>query len=244
MLGYFFALLMGLTLGLLGGGGSILTVPILVYVLKMDPKLSIGLSLAIVGITSLFGVVGHLRQGNVDFKVAVNFAPAAMIGTFVGARLARLLTGEIQLLLFAIIMLIAAIFMFKGRSNIEERSSQIDIKLLLGQGFIVGIITGIVGVGGGFLIVPALVLLAGIPVKRATGTSLLLIALNSITGFIGYLGAITVPRVFLGIFSFFSIIGIFSGTFLVKYTSPQILRKTFAIFLVFMGSFIIIMNIQ
>lgn len=246
MIGYFFAVLIGLSLGLLGGGGSILTVPILVYAMGMPSKLAIALSLAIVGVTSIAGVISHFRNKNIDFKVAIVFGPFAMIGTLAGAQISQFISGQMQLILFAIIMIIAAVFMFTGRKEsapTELKKANYKDKILLSlQGVFVGIVTGVVGVGGGFLIVPALVLLARISMKKAVGTSLLLIALNSITGFLGYLNQVTVPWVFLIKFSSCSIVGIIIGSYLVKFVSQDKLKKAFAIFLVVMGVFILYKN--
>lgn len=243
-MGYLLATFIGLSLGLLGGGGSILTVPILVYVMKMDTKLSIALSLAIVGVTSLIGVITHAKNKNVDFKVASVFGPIAMLGTFAGSKLSQLISGEIQLILFAVIMLLASIFMIKGPTKVEAAPSEkLNIPLIIIQALVVGIITGLIGVGGGFLIVPSLVLLAGISMKRAIGTSLLIIALNSFSGFIGYMGMVEIPWNFLLKFSAFSVLGIIIGSSLVKYVPQEKLKKIFAIFLIFMGSFIIYKNI-
>ncbi|PIK16413.1 sulfite exporter TauE/SafE family protein [Halobacteriovorax sp. JY17] len=247
MIGYILAILIGLSLGLLGGGGSILTVPILVYVMKMDAKLAIALSLAIVGMTSLIGVIPHFKNKNVDLKMVLIFGPFAMVGTFGGAKISQFISGQSQLIFFAIIMIIAAFFMFRGREEVEratleKNSSKKDLFFLALQGIFVGIITGVVGVGGGFLIVPALVLLAKSPMKKAVGTSLLLIALNSLTGFMGYLDQVTVPWEFLFKFSSCSIVGIFIGSYLVRFISQNTLKKGFAIFLILMGLFILYKN--
>lgn len=246
MIGYLLAVLIGLSLGLMGGGGSILTVPILVYALKMDPKLSIALSLAIVSLTSLIGAFRHYKNQNIDFKIAAIFAPVAMAGTFIGAKLSQFLTGEVQLVLFSIIMLLASFFMFKSKnetmSSHQEQKSNASYYLIAIQAVIVGIVTGLVGVGGGFLIVPALVLLAKIDMKKAIGTSLLIISLNSLSGFVGYLGMFEIPWSFLFKFSLFSIGGILIGSHFVKYVSQQKLKKGFAIFLIFMGVYILIKN--
>lgn len=243
MLGYAFATLIGLSLGLLGGGGSILTVPILVYLLGMDPKLSIALSLAIVGATSLLGVYGHYKKGNVNFKIAAIFGPVAMGGTFLGAKISAYMSGQLQLIIFAVIMLVASIFMLKGRKEeVEEKEVELNYALIVAEGLVVGIITGIVGVGGGFLIVPALVLLAGQSMKKAVGTSLLIISLKSFSGFVGYLGQVEIPWMFLLQFTAFSGIGIFIGSALVQYVSQKALKKAFAVFLIFMGIFILYKN--
>ncbi|CAN0154476.1 unnamed protein product, partial [Chrysoparadoxa australica] len=220
IVGYLLATLIGFSLGIMGGGGSILTVPILVYVLKMDPKVSIALSLAIVGTTSLVGVFNHFRANNINLKVAALFAPFAMVGTFFGAKISKFMSGEVQLILFAIIMLLASVLMIKGRKEAEgEENKAIKIPLLAIQAIVVGVVTGLVGVGGGFLIVPALVLLTGLSMKKAVGTSLFIIALNSFSGFAGYLGIVAVDWAFLAKFSAFSIVGILVGSQLVQYNS-------------------------
>ena len=240
IIGYLLATFIGLSLGLMGGGGSILTVPILVYILKMDPKLSIALSLAIVGATSLIGSYGHYKKGNIHLKVAIIFGPFAMLGTFIGAKLSVYFSAAIQLILFAIIMMIASIFMYKGRKESQQiEKSSYNIALIIFEGIVVGIVTGIVGVGGGFLIVPALVLIAGIPMKMAVGTSLLIISLKSITGFIGYYDQLTIPWPFLGTFIVFTGFGIIIGSKLVDHIPAKKLKKIFAIFLLIMGSAII-----
>lgn len=239
---FLFATLIGLSLGLMGGGGSILTVPVLIYIVKMDPKDSIALSLAIVGVTSLFGLMKHFKEGNINKKVSLYFIPFAIGGTFFGTYLAQFIPAQIQLIIFAVIMILAAVFMFKGRGNIESSDSDIKISILIPIAIALGIMTGIIGVGGGFLIVPTLVLLAGLDMKKAVGTSLLIIAINSISGFIGYLNYIEVPWMFLIQFCAFSVAGIFIGATLIKYVKPDSLRKGFAIFLVIMGTFILYKN--
>ncbi len=241
MIGFILAIFIGLSLGLLGGGGSILTVPILVYSFQIDPKTSIALSLAIVGVTSLIGTLTHFKAGNVNLKTVAVFAPLAMVGTFTGAKLSVFFSGEAQLILFAVIMLLASVFMFKDPkySKGEEKANPLFLGL---QGFIVGIITGIIGIGGGFLIVPALVILAQVPMKQAVGTSLFVIFLNSISGFIGYLGLVAIDWIFLGKFVLAAGVGIILGTYLVKFIPPAKLKKIFAIFLIFMGIFILYKN--
>ena len=242
MLGYLLAMTIGFSLGLLGGGGSILTVPILVYVMDMDPKVSIALSLAIVGMTSLVGVFGHYRKNNIHFRVALTFAPFAMIGTFLGAKISQFMSGSIQLILFACIMLLASVLMIRGRKDTEEDLEKQKSLPLATLAIIVGIVTGLVGVGGGFLIVPALVLLSGLSMKKAVGTSLFIISLNSFSGFMGYLGLVEIPWPFLFKFSAFSAIGIFIGIALSQYVSQPTLKKIFGIFLIFMGLFILYKN--
>lgn len=243
MIGYVLATTIGLSLGLLGGGGSILTVPILVYAMHMDAKLAIALSLAIVGSTSLIGVYGHYKNNNIDFKIATIFGPIAMLGSFIGARLSTFLSGQSQLLIFAIIMIMASVFMLKKKNYQEkEVDKKINLPIISLQAIIVGMITGIVGVGGGFLIVPALVFFAKVPMKKAVGTSLLIISLNSFSGFIGHVGIIVIPWEFLAKFIFFSGSGILIGTNLVQYISQEKLKKAFGYFLIIMGIFILYKN--
>lgn len=247
ILGYSLAVLIGLSLGLLGGGGSILTVPVLVYALGMEAKLSIALSLAIVGATALIGSITHWKAKNVNLKIAAIFGPVAMAGTFIGAKLSVFMSGAAQLILFAIVMIIASFFMIRGRkdpdtSEEESENHKLPVMLIIVEGIFVGILTGLVGVGGGFMIVPALVLLAKVPMKQAVGTSLLIIAMKSFAGFLGYMGNVDIPWSFLGIFTSFTAVGIIFGTFLVKYVPQENLKKIFGVFLIVMGIFILYKN--
>ena len=249
LLGYALAALIGLSLGLMGGGGSILTVPIFVYVLGYDPKLAIVMSLPVVGGTSLVGAIGHWRSGNVDLRTAALFGAVAMAGAFVGARLAVFLAGAFQLALLAIVMLIAAASMLRSAMRSAPLASDAFLKqrpltlgLLVPVAIGVGLLTGLVGIGGGFLVVPALVLLARVPMKQAVGTSLLVIAMNSASGFAGYAGTVTVPWGFVATFMLVSIMGILAGTWLVRFVSQPALKRAFALFLVVMGTFILYKN--
>lgn len=245
LLGLALAILIGLSLGILGGGGSILTVPIFVYVLRYGVRESIAMSLVVVGLTSAVGAVGHWRSGNTNLRAAVVFTPVAMIGTFFGARLALHVSESLQLALFAVIMLAAAVFMFTGARSIAERMSQggspgrgAATVALVGAG--VGVLTGLLGVGGGFLIVPALVLLAALPMKEAVGTSLLVISLNCASGVAGYLGHVAMDWVLLAQFSLVAFVGVGVGTWLVRFISQNQLRRGFAVFLVIMGIFVLV----
>jgi uncharacterized membrane protein YfcA len=245
VLGFGLAALIGLSLGLLGGGGSILTVPILVYVLGFEAKPAIAMSLAVVGATALVGAWRHGHAGNVDWRVAALFGGVAAGGTFLGARVAVLFSGAAQLTLFAVVMLAAALFMFRDRTPAEGRRGPTGTlaAVLIGlEGLAVGVLTGLVGVGGGFLIVPALVLLARMPMKRAVGTSLLVIAVKSFAGFLGYLDQVSVPWGFLSGFTGVAIGGILAGTRLIRYVSQQRLKQAFAVFLIVMGIFILYRN--
>lgn len=238
--------LVGITLGLLGGGGSILTVPILVYTAGFPPKEAIALSLAVVGITAGVGVWSHWRAGNVDGRAALIFGPVAMAGTWLGARLSVFLSGATQLLLFAVVMLLAAVLMLRAPAGTDATRTAPPAKaraaLLAAEGLGVGVLTGIVGVGGGFLIVPALVLLAGIPMKRAVGTSLAIIALKSVAGFAGYLGIVPIDWEFLLLFTLFAIGGIGIGSSLVPHVPATALRRIFAGLLLVVGTWILFEN--
>ena len=249
LVGYALAALVGLSLGLMGGGGSILTVPIFVYVLGYDAKLAIAMSLPVIGITSLVGAASHWRAGNVNVRTAVTFGLVAMVGAYAGAQLARLLDGAVQLALLAGIMLIAAVMMYRSARSTPALAAaepagvqQMRLALLVPVALAVGVITGVVGIGGGFLVVPALVLLARAPMTQAVGTSLLVIAMNSVAGFAGYVGQVQVPWAFMMAFTGVAVAGILAGTYLVRYVSPRALKQAFALFLVVMGSFMLYRN--
>lgn len=242
MIAYILAGLVGLSLGLLGGGGSILTVPILVYALNMDPKLSIALSLAIVGTTTLFGVYEHYRHKNIKFKLAFLFGGFAIPGTFLGSYLSQFISGNTQLIIFAIVMMTAAIFMFKGKKEVTNENQNFNYPLIIISGLFVGVMTGLIGVGGGFLIVPALMFFTKTQMRQAVGTSLLIISINSFFGFMSYIQLITIPWLFLIKFTVSSILGILIGARLANKVPQEKLKKIFAIFLVVMGIFILYKN--
>lgn len=247
LVGFSLAAVIGLSLGLLGGGGSIITVPILVYVLGFTAKQGIAMGLGVVGVTSLFGAAGHWRKGNVNLRAAVTFGAVAMAGTWGGTRLAAFMSGAAQLALFAVVMLLAAFFMFRnGRKDAAQQgppTPQHTHPLVMGGAAIaVGALTGIAGVGGGFLIVPALVLLVGLPMKESVGTSLLVIALNSFVGFAGYLGQVPMPWGYLALFTAIAVAGIIAGTWASHYVSQAALKRAFSGFLVVMGLFILVKN--
>ena len=248
MIGYALAALVGMSLGLMGGGGSILTVPIFVYVLGYEAKLAIAMSLPVIGVTSLVGAALHWRSGNVNIRTAVTFALIAMIGAYGGAQLARLLDGAVQLALLAGIMLLAAAMMYRSAQRTRSAAKSpgpaqpMRFVLLVPVALTVGVITGVVGIGGGFLVVPALVLLARAPMTQAVGTSLLVIALNSAAAFAGYLGQVQVPWVFVSAFTGVAVVGILGGTYLVRFVSQRTLKQGFALFLIVMGSFMLYQN--
>jgi uncharacterized protein len=234
----------GLSLGLLGGGGSILTVPIFVYVLGFGAKESIAMSLAVVGVSSLAGAVGHRREGHVNVRVAATFGAVALIGTYFGTRLATRLTGSEQLAVFAAVMLVAAGFMFRGRRGevgpIAQTAASVVLTAL--QGLIVGLLTGLVGVGGGFLIVPALIW-GGLSMRDAVGTSLLVIAVNSAMGFYGYVGQVQIAWLSVALVTAGTMPGIAAGTYAMRFVSQQALRRTFAVLLIGVAVYMLYRNL-
>ena len=242
VIGLALAALIGLSLGLLGGGGSILTVPVLVYLLGFEPKTAIAVTLPMVGITSLVGVFGHWRAGNVHLRMALVFGLVAMLGAFTGARLSQYLTGAVQLTVLGVAMLAASLSMLRGRPEADPDAERRPIAVIMLAGFCVGILTGVAGVGGGFMAVPALVLLARTPMKQAVGTSLLVIAMNSAAGFAGYLGQVEIPWGFLAAFTAVAVVGIVVGTRLVNHVSQSQLRRAFAVFLLAMAAIVLYQN--
>lgn len=234
--------LVGLTLGLLGGGGSILTVPILVYVMGFEAKAAIAGSLAVVGLVSLVGAWRHARAGQVEGRTALIFGVVAMGGAYAGALSARFVSGPAQLVLFAGVMLVVAVFMLRARPPTAD--GRVAPPVLVGLAALgVGALTGLVGIGGGFLIVPALVLLLDVPMKRAVGTSLLVIFFNAAAGFAGYVGQVTLPWGVLAAFGVCAVAGILAGSHLVRYVPAQILRRLFALFLVGVALWMLAQNL-
>lgn len=242
VLAFLLAGLIGVSLGLMGGGGSILTVPVLVYILGFEAKEAIAMSLFVVGSASIVGAVTHWRAGNVALRTAAIFGAVAMASTYLGARLAVLFSGSTQLLMFAAVMLVASVFMFRGPRLETTEDREPNIPLLMAEGAGVGIVAGLVGVGGGFLIVPALVLIARVPIHKAVGTSLVIIAMNSAAGVLGYLGQVDFAWSFMIAFTAVAAVGIILGGHGVRYVQPAHLRRGFAAFLVLMGGFILWQN--
>ena len=248
-LGLLLAVFMGLALGLLGGGGSILAVPILVYALGFGTKEAVAASLVVVGVTSFFGATEHWREGNVRLRVTLVFGLFAAAGAYLGAQLAEFLSGAVQLSLFAVVMLVAAFFMLLNNGPTEDgKDSSSDgsmCRLLLwlaAPGLGVGVLTGLVGVGGGFLIVPALVLIAEVPMEAAVGTSLLIIAMNSFAGFAGYLGKAEIQWEIMTLFTALAVVGSFAGAYLVQFVPQSALKRSFAVLLVIIAGFILYEN--
>ena len=241
-LGLALAALIGISLGLLGGGGSIHTVPVLVYVLGFAAKPAIAMSLPVVGITSLVSAAMHWRLGNVRVPTALTFGVLAMVGAFAGAKLAALVSGTAQLALLAVVMIVAAGSMLRGNRVEAEAGAPVRLALLVPIALAVGVLTGLVGIGGGFLVVPALVLLARVPMRQAVGTSLLVIAMNSASGFAGHLGTVDVDWPFLAGFTAAAVAGALVGASLVSRVPQAALRRGFAVLLLAMGGFVLVMN--
>ncbi|MEP2772083.1 MAG: sulfite exporter TauE/SafE family protein [Fulvivirga sp.] len=260
ILGLIGAAAIGLSLGLIGGGGSILTVPVLVYLMGVEPVLATAYSLFIVGTTALIGGLNYAKKGLVSFKTGIVFA----IPAFIAVYLTRLIIvpalpnhwfnlGDLAitkdigiLLLFAFLMVFAAVSMIKNNGKrIVESTTNVEPKfnfpLIIVEGIVVGVLTGLVGAGGGFLIIPALVLFAKLPMKMAVGTSLLIIAAKSLIGFIGDIQAgEPINWLFLAGFTAIAIIGIFIGSHFAKMIDGAKLKKAFGWFVLAMGSFMII----
>jgi len=258
ILGYVLAVMVGISLGLIGSGGSILTVPILVYIMGVNPVLATAYSLFIVGSTALVGGVQSALQKRVDFKTVLIFgipSIAAVYATrmwllpFIPKELfsigSLVITKSVALmLLFAVVMILASVSMIrpgKNKQQDENAPGGYNYPMILLEGTVVGLLTGLVGAGGGFLIIPALVLLARMPMKLAVGTSLFIIAAKSLIGFIGDLqGSEVLDWKLLGIFTAFAVTGIFIGILLSKKIPGQKLKKGFGWFVLIMGIYIII----
>lgn len=284
--------IVGISLGLIGGGGTALAVPVLVYFFDQDPKSAIGMSLGIVCVVSLAGSISHWRQHNVRLESAAFFTPFTMLGAFIGAKVATLpfITSSVQLFLFSITILSASLVMiFKkskeeilalnssldetdavqdshprpnsnththsyldsnvnshsnsdAKANSDQQNISISIQMLLTfaiLGLFVGILTGLVGVGGGFLIVPTLVYLGKVPIRQAIGTSLVVIFFNSFSGFLGYLGKVDMDWFVIFLFTLLSLVGVVIGSHFSNRMPKKFLQKIFGIFLFGVGLWIL-----
>lgn len=241
MLAAVLSTLVGVALGLFGGGGSILTVPILVYAAGLDAQTAIATSLLVVGITSLAALVPHARAGNLELRTGLIFGSAGMFGAFFGGRLAQYIPAGILLGGFGVMMLATAVAMFRQRPVAIEAITRNSTpwSLLLLEGAFVGLVTGMVGAGGGFLVVPALVMLGGLSLSKAVGTSLLVIAMKSSAGFVGYLGHVSVPWALAGSVALAATLGAVAGQLLGARLDEAKLRRGFAAFVVVMAVFVL-----
>jgi uncharacterized membrane protein YfcA len=230
------SLFVGLSLGLLGGGGSILTLPILLYVVGLPAKEAIATSLLVVGCASFMAMANHARKGRVSLKVALSFGPASMLTSYCAGRFAHLLSSAWLLSLFGVVMLVTGAAMLRRRPC--QGSSVCYVKALL-AGAGVGCITGLVGAGGGFLIVPALTMFAGVAIPCAVGTSLLLITLNSLSGLLGYLGHAELHASLALFVTLGAVLGSVVGSALSERLSPESLRRAFALLVLPTGAVIL-----
>ena len=253
ILGYVGALFIGLVLGLTGGGGSILTVPILVYLMSVSPVTATAYSLFIVGTTSTFGAIQNYRKNLVDIKNGFIFAIPSFIAVyltrkFIVPRIPEIIIespilitkNTFLMLFFAVIMIFGALSVLKKKSQNTNSEEKRNLFLIGIQTFTIGIIIGLVGAGGGFLIIPSLILFAKLPMKKAVGTSLFIIAMNSLVGFIGDVQNLEIDWMFLLTFSAISVVGIFLGMYLTKYTNESQLKKIFAYFVLVMAAIILL----
>jgi uncharacterized membrane protein YfcA len=234
----------GLSLGLLGGGGSILTVPALVYLIGQSPQAAVTTSLAIVGANSLIGASFHRAQGSLNWSVALVFGGAGMLGAYFASGISKMLPSAVLLIAFALLMLVIGVMMLVRRKNVDPAPQAVrPLWVLLASGAGVGLLTGILGVGGGFLIVPALVMLVGLPMQAAVGTSLIIIAMNSLAGLAGHLGAEPFNIVLTLVFTLAGLVGTFAGTQLSKRLPAQKLQKAFAWFVIALAVFLLADNL-
>jgi uncharacterized membrane protein YfcA len=233
----------GGSLGLLGGGGSILTVPALVYLIGQSPQAAVATSLAIVGANSAMGMMLHRAQGTLNWRVALLFGGAGMGVSYLFAGLSEGFSPDLLMVAFAFLMLVIGLLMV-FRKNPDRPSAEIsNLWVILGAGAAVGLLTGILGVGGGFLIVPALVMLVGLPMNIAVGTSLVVIAMNSTAGFLGHLNGITLDWRLIAVFVVAGLAGTMAGSRLAHRLPAQRLRVLFGGFVIILALFLLYDNL-
>lgn len=256
ILGYIASALIGISLGLIGGGGSILTVPVMVYLFGVSPLLATSYSLFIVGSTSLVGAINNYRNGLVNMKAALFFGASSILTVFITRKFIvpaipqniitiggfTVTSAFLTMVLFGVLMLLASSSMIRSKSSPEteqENAGNLNIIKLFGYGISIGLVTGFLGAGGGFLIIPALVFLVRLPMKKAIGTSLLIIAMNSLIGFTGDIGHFNIDWKFILTITLIAVAGIFMGGFIGKKIPGQKLKKGFGWFVLVMGIYII-----
>lgn len=235
----------GGTLGLLGGGGSILTVPALVYLVGQTPQVAVTTSLAIVGANSVLGAFFHRTQGTLNWRVAIGFGGTGTIVSYYAAGLSKHFSPEALMVAFALLMLLVGAILVRKRAIRSHSNRNDDLKAwkVIAGGASVGLLTGILGVGGGFLIVPALVMLVGMPMHHAVGTSLVVIAMNSLAGFLGHLSGITLDLPLIAVFIAAGIAGTYAGARLSHRLNAELLRRSFAVFVIGLALFLLYDNL-
>lgn len=233
------SILIGVSLGLLGGGGSILTVPILTYVGGMSAKAAIASSLFIVGVTSAAGSVAHARAGRVRWRTGLTFGAAGMLGAYGGGHLAAFIPGRVLMIMFGLMMAATAVAMLRKQRVVAPRTGDIPVAKVIVEGIVVGIVTGIVGAGGGFLVVPALVLLGGLEMPLAIGTSLVVISMKSFAGFAGHLEHVAINWPVTLAVTATAVIGSLVGGKLVGRIPPEALRRGFGFFIIAMAALVL-----
>lgn len=236
-------LIIGLSLGFLGGGGSILTVPALVYVVGQSPHAAVTASLIIVGANAGFGSFCHRKQGTLNWQVALLFGGVGMVTSYFAAGVSAAISSVLLLVLFSLLMLVVGAVMICSRRTEDECYDPRGWAVVAVTGAGVGVLTGILGVGGGFLIVPALVMLVGLPIQQAVGTSLIIIAMNSMAGVMGHLNHSTIDFQIITVFVVSGFTGAFIGSRMAKLFPPAKLRVSFAVFVMVLGALLFIDNI-
>lgn len=246
LLGLALGFAIGSTLGLLGGGGSILTVPALVYVVGQTPQVAVTTSLAIVGTNSVLGAFFHRSQGTLNWRIAVLFGSVGMVFAYFGAAFSTHFSPDLLMVSFALLMLVVGIVLVMKNQGEEQEQQLHDLHIakVLTSGAAVGLLTGILGVGGGFLIVPALVMLVGMPMHQAVGTSLVVIAMNSLAGLFGHLGGMVLDIPLVTTFIVAGFIGTFFGARMGRQLNDVLLRKTFAVFIIGLAFFLLYDNLN
>lgn len=253
IIGFTLGILIGISLGLIGSGGSILTIPILVYIMHISPSTATTYSLFIVGMASLVGSIKGAKENLLDYKTALYFGLPSIISIFImrkflvpilPEKLFTVLSFAVYkdlfiMLVFAVLMISASYSMIQKDSNNKFKNIEIDTNTIILKGILIGLLTGFVGVGGGFLIIPTLLFAAKLPMKKAVATSLIIIAFNSLIGFSGSLNSTTIDWQFLIIFTAFAVIGIFTGIYLSMKISNEKLKPIFGWFILITGIYII-----
>ena len=232
----------GLSLGLLGGGGSILTVPALVYLVGQSPQAAVTTSLAIVGANSLMGASFHGTQGTLNWRIALTFGWVGMLTAFLASGFSKLLPPAVLLIAFAVLMLVIGVFLLLRKEGVETTISEKPLWVTLVSGATVGLLTGVLGVGGGFLIVPALVVLVGLPMQMAVGTSLVVITMNSIAGLLGHINDGSFQPLLILVFTVSGLAGTFAGSRLARYLPAKKLQSVFAFFVILLAIFLLADN--